>query len=366
MSQRKATSATIDKTLVYYDGPQLLLLRSEYNDPLLAVAIEKDGYRYPLLCCQMLPRVLNKYMEGTVDLRFVFNQTPVSRMYFADIGQKFGDRIRLVKAKEGELNEDVYPDSGLFARLHTGGDISGEYRKYADKKRFNIDGAWEARDFSRFHGRIADAYSLLFIAKAMNKGVQPSPSEARFLRASIEDRPWQGGGSYLAFYTSVKNDGIPLHPLRVAGIEYHSPGYVDLAGRNDVLDDVVLSIADVMENHAEIVGVYRAIRRVLSGEGLLSAGREATFANEVVEEYVRSQSLGFASLVSLPNAESVLTDACDGNVLVFAKLILSYYRRLKGIADFFIEGRVSVKQMPETIRDGASASSHSARISATA
>jgi hypothetical protein len=337
MIREKATVATIEHVLVYYDGPQLLLLKSDKGEYLLATAIEKEGYKFPIICCQMLPKYLNSYMFGKVDLLFVFKRTPITRLYFADIGIKHQAGIPLRRAKRKELTEDVYPEPGIFSRVHThpmkGVDAEDQ------RTRFVIDGTWEARDFSRFHGRIGDTYSLLFIAQKLDDKALSAP-EIEFLHSSIAEKPWQGGGSYVSFYGGLKEEAIALHPLRVAGIEYHSPGYVDLAGNSDVLDDVMRAISSVMENHTKLVKIYKSIRSTMKREGLNRATKDYGFSNEASEKFVLKQSKALAEAIYLPNADE-LYKACGQNTGVFAKLVLSYHRRLKGIADFFIEGRVS-------------------------
>lgn len=336
MSPHKSSAATISNILVFYDGPQLLLLKDEHGKYLLGHAIEREGFKYPVFCCQMLERHLSRYLYGKVDLRFVFMNTPKSRLYFADLGKK-ENPIELKRAKASDIDESVYPEPGIFSTTHTH-PLGGVANANDDPQRFNIDGVWEARDFSQFHGKLADTYSLLFIAQKLDSAA-PSKEEALFLRSSISEKPWKGGGSYLSFYGGVKEDAVSLHPLRVAGIEYHSPGYIDLAGNREVLSDIIRSINDVIRQEADIVKNYRAIYKSLKAEGLLGANKDYGFSNQATVKYVLNQTFALAQRMSLPNGELIL-NACDGNVAVFAKLVLSYYRRIKGLSNFVVEGRV--------------------------
>jgi hypothetical protein len=187
---------------------------------------------------------------------------------------------------------------------------------------------------------MADTYSLLYIAQKLDKGL-PSQEEASFLRESIIERPWRGGGSYLSFYGGMKEESRSVHPLRVAGIEYHSPGFMDLAGKREVLDEIVTAIDEVIIRDKGITKLYSAIRKALRSEDLLTAGREKKFSNKAIEDYVHRQTLALADAVSLPNGDKIL-EACDSDVAVFAKLVLSDCRRLKSIATFFVEGRANV------------------------
>lgn len=340
MSLHKSVTATVENILVYYDGPQLLLLKNQSGEYLLAHAIERPGYKYPIFCCQMIQRHLDRYLLGKVDLRYVFDQTPKNRYYIADLGLK-EKPVKLRRAKAAEIDETTLPEFGIFSTGHTH-PIEGLPETFHDRQRFSIDGVWEARDFSQFHGKMADTYSLLFIAQKLDESAGASSEEVGFLRASITERPWQGGGSYLSFYGGMKSESRSLHPLRVAGIEYHSPGYVDLEGKREVLDEITEAILKIVKDtNDEIAKNYSAVHKALKGEGLLGASKEKEFFNEGVEKYVKRQTIRLAGLTALPNAE-LIWQACDRNTAVFAKLVLSYCRRLKGLANFIVEGRVKV------------------------
>lgn len=335
-NQKFPNTAKVDHVLVFYDGPQLLTLLSDRGTTLIAHAIERDGFNYPLFCCEPNDRLMNLYLLGKADLRFVFQSAAKSRLYFTDLGGT-GDELKLVKAKAAQVNDDVLPEPGIFSTVHTHPlhQISPDHKQ---RQRFLIDGLWEARDFSQFHGKMADTYSLLAIAKRLDENVL-SATDAAFLKDSIAERPWQGGGSYLSFYGAVKQKAVSVHPLRVAGIEYHSPGYVEVEGRGELLDDIVQSIDIVITQGADIVKKYKAIRKSLKAEGLLTSDREATFSTDAVQSYVERQTLLLAQQLGLPNGPGLLR-ACDSNVAVFAKLVLSYFRRVRGLALFYVEGRV--------------------------
>lgn len=338
MSLHKSVTGSVEHILVFYDGPQLVLMKNQHGENLLGYAIEKNGYKYPLFVVQMLERYLEQYLIGKVDLRFIFKKTPKSRLYFADIGAGLKD-VRLRKSKDSELSEEVFPEAGIFSATHTH-PIAGYFSRNNEKQRFAIDGVWEARDFSQFHGKMADTYSLLYIAQKLDVE-EASVDESAFLRESIADRPWRGGGSYLSFYGGIKDEARSVHPLRVAGIEYHSPGYMDVAGKREVLDEIVEAIEIAIEDQDNIRKQYAAIRKTLRSEGLLKAGSEYGFSNEAIQKYVERQALALAEGLGLPNGIHILK-LCDDNVAVFAKLVLSYYRRIRGLAAFFVQGRASI------------------------
>lgn len=337
MKQHKSHEANVTETLVFYDGPQLVLLKDDSNYIVFGMATEKEGMDYPLFCAAALKRHFTNYMSGKVDLRFVFKATPTSRLYFTELQGSAG-KCALRKATAKELaQEDHFPEPGIFSSVHTHL-LKDQHAGEDDRQKFLIDGTWEARDFSQFHGKMADTYSLLYVANRLDDSDVTS-QELSFLRESIAERPWQGGGSYLSFYGGIKDRTVSMHPLRVAGIEYHSPGYVDLAGKREILDDIINSIDSLMNDYRSLIKTYQAIYRILKHDGLLGATKETGFSNQASEKLALKLAHKLAENLGLPNRESVL-DACDRSAAMYSKLILSYFRRIKGLANFYIEGRV--------------------------
>lgn len=337
MKQHKSHEAKVTETLVFYDGPQLVLLKDDSDYVIFGLATEKEGMEYPLFCAAALRRHFTNYMSGKVDLKFVFKATPASRLYFTELQNSSGTCIlRKATAKEVALG-DCFPEPGIFSSVHTHL-LKDQYAYEDDRQKFLIDGIWEARDFSQFHGKMADTYSLLYVANRLDD-TDVTSEELSFLRESIAEKPWQGGGSYLSFYGGIKDRTVSMHPLRVAGIEYHSPGYVDLAGKREILDDIINSITSLIEDYRSMFKTYQAIYRVLKYDGLLGAEKEAGFSNKASEDLALKLAHKLAENLGLPNREAVL-NACDRSVAIYSKLILSYFRRIKGLANFYIEGRV--------------------------
>src|SRR5260370_5769193 len=265
---RQARSAIIKQVLVYYDGPQLIWLESSRRHPMLAIAVNKDNMQYPLFACEIIGNTFDRYINGKVDLSYVFRSTPLGRLFFFDLASVKDDQIDLIRAAGAEARNDrFYPSQGIFSRSHT---HHLENEQEDAPHEFLIDGTWDAQDFSRFYGKIADTYSLTFVVNRLSEG-QASPEDKAFLKSSIVERNWQGGGSYLSFYKGVKERASSRYPLRVAGIEYHSPGFIKLAGNSIVLDQVISIIYGFIANIKQIEDHYRLVHDVLKREGLLRA-----------------------------------------------------------------------------------------------
>ena len=197
--------------------------------------------------------------------------------------------------------------------------------------------AWGASDFSIFHGKMSDLYALFGVLERL----ADSAVERGFVRQTIQDRFWQGGGSYVGFYDSLvtRNKLLQLMPLEIARIQYASPGELVLRGDAQALINIT-DILDVFdENWLDLHKSYREIRKILVKERLLSAKPTASFSNEAVEQFVLKRTIEFASELRLENVDKIRS-ACDGNTLVFCKVVLSIFRRANELYKFHAEGRV--------------------------
>lgn len=84
---------------------------------------------------------------------------------------------------------------------------------------------------------------------------------------------------------------------------------------------------------------YREIYKTLKNDRMLSARPNVKFPFLHTEGKILSQSGNFAKNMGLDNIDE-LFESCEKNVLVFAKLILSIYRRANELYKYQDEGRV--------------------------
>jgi hypothetical protein len=333
-----ASTATVVEHLVDFDGPQLLLLKTNRNRHMMANAVRRQGMQSPFFGCEVTDRVLERYFSERADLHFVFSMS-IGRIYYTfDLAQAGRDKVQLLKLDASESQTDQYwPEVGFFSRSHT--TTFNRAAILTTVRSFKIDGKWAATDFSVFHTKMSDLYALFGVLERL-KGAH-SATERGFVHEAVQQRFWQGGGSYGGFYDSLieRNRALKLAPLEVARIQYASPGEISLSGNGQTL----ASIADILDlfdkKHDELNGFYGNIYGALKKEGLLSAPPEASFSTVRVRKLIERNTRDFGESMQLDNIDQIY-DACEQNALVFAKVILSVYRRANELYKFHAEGRV--------------------------
>lgn len=336
MVSKSKLTAIFQGSLVEYDGPQLAYFVTSRDYPMLAIAVEHPVLGYGMFCVELSDALFDKYMLGRTDLASLFRNSIRSRLYFLDFMAGDNGTFKLLKADVAEIeNDDYYPLQGIFSRSHTSSlnDIA-EVGQVVE--RFLIDGNWDARDFARFSGKLADTYSLVRIAEKLDDEI--ADEDKNLLVNLIEERKWQGGGSYGGFYSDAREKTKRDYPLSVAGIEYHSPGYIDMRGHEDTLNEVVSAISIYRANRESLDEQYRSLHNLLKREGLLTADRLANFESASSAGFAVQRAIRLGDRLGLPNTE--LLSRLAGPAPVFIKVILSFFRRVRDLSLFYAEGRV--------------------------
>ncbi len=79
-----AKTAALVEELVDYDGPQLLLLKTNRKHYMLAVAVKRPQMSEPFFGVEITDRVFEQYFAQEADLLFAFRRAIGQQYYFFD------------------------------------------------------------------------------------------------------------------------------------------------------------------------------------------------------------------------------------------------------------------------------------------
>lgn len=333
--QQSRLHATISKTLLYYDGPQIILLNGFSNMPIIAVAVNYDGMEYPFFACYTQQKHLDKYIHGKADLHFVFANAHMSEYYFFDLFEANNDVVNLIRATSDESrNNDFWPSKGFFSSNH----ILENENLHDTRRRFNINGAWEADDFTQFNRKMFDMYAIMS-AKKILESVDSTPETLAELNALIINQSWEGGNSYVNFYKPFTTK-IEIHsPIKVKSIQYASPGNIDLIGDKNIFDEMSRAITKFEQNIEKAAKAYQYINKILGQEKLKTSKASSEFSSEAIKNHVKGQADIILNSIGI-DTPAIFMHSCNDNILIYSKLVLSIFRRIKGVYNFISEGRV--------------------------
>lgn len=329
-------SATFDATLVYFDEPQVVTLISQ-KTRIVAVAIPDDDPAVSkFLATMVTDRDWNKYLAGTVDLRYLFTFPKVRVQYSFDL-QTLKENMVMMTPWVGEVDERFLPMPRFFATNHT-----EEYKvdeRATDTETLLIDGEWELTDFGQFQQKYADLYAFI-VATDTWKSTTATLAAKQRVKGAFLDRPFRGGFSYVHLFKDL-NDNVPRNEqLNLSKIKYASPGEVEIFGKIGVFGNLHDIIPNFLFKRHEISEMYQAFHQYLSQNRYFQIEGTQYPKGDPTEKYMKTQAQNLAKEMRAPDFDAVW-GLTNENALVASKVVLSFYRRLNDAAAYFAQGRIA-------------------------
>jgi hypothetical protein len=333
MATDTKVEARLLQVLLWYDGPQIVLLERVRHQYIIAVAIEDEEMHSGFVGAEVSIRQLVEYMLQRVDLRYLYTRPDLRRWWVFDLDHD-GDSIPMKRLKASDPLVDTYePESGFFSRFHD--EIKIVDLSVANSiQKFDIDGSWDLGEFSQFYGQVEDIYYLFHSVSEFNNASTSNQRKQHIHDALV--RPFRGGGSYVGLYNDFANDNDRAAKLRVSGIQYHSPGYVEVRALKEPFENVLRLLGVFSLNRDEIKEAYRKLHGTLSRNKLLK--KESRIYSDELREIVEGQFKELTALLPGLRAHDFMAMA-QGDLLVSSKVVLSVVRRVERLFQFFDEGR---------------------------
>lgn len=329
-------SAEFIETLVYADEPLLIRLAS-FKTAVIAVAIPSPAGKSMFLGAAVPNKELEAYIEGEVDLLFLFKYSFNRNLYTFDLLTMKDGRV-MMSPCDGDAPEEWLPQPRFFSRNHTEESLHSESVD-SDTETLLVDGEWDMPDFGEFYSRYADLYYFLAATNAFEDSGVDADRKKRIIDA-FADTPFKGGSSYLVFYRTLPRTVSRRERLRMDKIRYESPGYVDVNGDAETFREVAALIRVFLAHKPELKRLYTRLHQDLSKGGYLQMSGESFQADDPQAQYIRDCATGLATGMLMPNLET-LEKLVRANWLVYAKLVLSFYRRLDVSSTYFAQGRMA-------------------------
>jgi hypothetical protein len=339
MRKAHQRTAKFVQILEYADGPQAILLERSDDIKIVAVAIEKENFRYPFFGAEISYEQWERYRRGYVDLRFLFMFPRWKEWYIFDFFGEDTNNIPLSQvAKDDKAEADFIPEHGFFVYDHSEPIKETTSSSYG-LQTYKTDGVWDLPDFAQFYGKITDLYSFFLCIKKFASGSTPIEVKKR-IRESFTEQPLRGGSSYRNMYSGAQSIlGRDEDRIRVGKLYYGSPGEVDVRGRFDIFTEIRISFEELRLNYDQVERAYSELYDFLSKNRLLRADPERFDVTGAFAVYLLQKSREFSAELRLREFD-IIYEMSGRNALILCKILLSYFRRLKRYLMFFEEGRV--------------------------
>lgn len=340
----KSTKASFVQVLETIDGePHAVLLSRGKNTKVIGVAIDADQENATFFGSEISLDQWQKYVRGSTDLRFLFMFPRWRRWYYFNLHEKDGS-IHLFLTEKGEKEEsDFVPESGFFSYDHSEEVVDLSFKELALQK-YKTDGVWDLPDFSQFYGKLSDLYAFFLSLKRFGED-SLSDSRREKIKEAFSEQPLRGGFSYVNMYSELTSIQDVGDRLSVGKLQYASPGEVDVRGRYDVFQEIAEAFEAFEASYGDLKKAYDELHDFLSENKLLRRAPDRFDNASAIAQFVFRRSNALAKKMNLTDRK-IIYRLSDKNRLIYAKIVLSHFRRMEKYFMFFAEGRVLP---PETV-----------------
>jgi hypothetical protein len=210
--------------------------------------------------------------------------------------------------------------------------------------KINIDGEWTLEDLYLLPHIYSQIYGFMY---SINKIKDISFESLDDFNTDFDERihftytsqPWKGGYSAVNFYNYLKNIVPPKHRPRIKAIHYESPGFIELLLSVPVaiaIKEIVQSFCDAGKSaHSLYHEIYKGMqeRKLLQ----IDVKKKELELKEADLKFVNSSAKSLAELIGFKNIKEL--HKVTRNPLTSLKILLSFYRRIRALADYTNKGK---------------------------
>ncbi|MDR3444139.1 hypothetical protein [Dyella sp.] len=323
--------------LVSFDGPLISLFKKGDDDFLFVwVDCDKSHNRWVVVPVERLQ--LQGYLTHTVTLLDIFRGASTA-LVFESTKKAQRRNYRLVEISQ--LPSEYLPqsDSHLTASLATEAaaqlamDLPSTYL-------IKLDGELYLDDLASVPKLYQQLYSFHY---GLEHLVRPAVKDA--LQRLLEK--WRGGINAVNIFTGLRSVTPSIHRVQVKGLQYASPGHIKLELLTGLAAEITAACARIVPEkdfkasedlYGEVYSYFRAEK--LAGfdrEGVVKStvltSSQTKRLNEFVDQYFKL--MGWS-----PYAANFSALGLDS--LAKIRMLLAYYRRLRGLRRYVVEKKVEL------------------------
>lgn len=207
--------------------------------------------------------------------------------------------------------------------------------------KINIDGKWTLEDLYLLPHTYSQVYAFIYSLneiKTISPGNFNGELDERIL-FTYTSQPWKGGYSAVNFYNYLKSLVPSKHRPQIKAIHYESPGFMELILFAPVATAVKEIIQSFCDAGVSINSLYNEIYKGMQERKLLQINvrKKELELKEADLQFIKSSAESLAKLLGFRNIKEL--NSVTGNPLTSLKILLSFYRRIRSLADFTTKGK---------------------------
>ncbi len=323
--------------ILEYEIPILSLYRFG-RKLLLSLWVERERSTDRYLLFTVADSALKSFLASKITLREVLEDS--TRIIAFEQGSKGRRNLRTVEFDD--LFEDYIPseDSYFDPRFATDDAVKLSEER-SENYYLNIDGDWYLEDWSD----VTRLYKQVYAFNHAMRNID-TPSVSGRVRPGLNNMPFRGGYSIVHLLNTMQEAIPAVSRVRVASVQYNSPGHIGLKVDPNVAADVekMMGSLEDEDNFDSLRTVYRDCERFLDDNGLRTLDSAKFNKNEfsLFEENVeqlRQFAIQILNMTGHGNEREKLIS--DETALPLVKALQAYVRRIMRLKKYVEDGLIT-------------------------
>ena len=315
----------VKQVLLSYEAPLVVVATDSRASLHVGVNYAEALSGYDFYFSRTKPSALRGFLDGTYDLLYLLTRKHSGKYHF---GTGFGVKGEILTTKLADnLAPEVLPQPGVFMP-------SPAAEATTARRVVHIDGRWGINDLRKFSDLVQDCYAFVFALTG--RGSQATKDK---ISALFQKYPWRGGYSAVNFFDDLYRH-IPVgQRAAINSIQYASPGTIELRMNTEAATAIQRLCSKINANDESVVDAYKDVHDWLAERSWL--GRSASDLRLSPSD--RTELIGAVSRLAeafgLASQKQYVLELGNSDPLAAVKILLAYYRRLEGLADYVATGK---------------------------
>lgn len=317
----------ITEVLLAYDGPLVVVAEDGKSDWFYLGINYGDGKdAYLFYFARVSEAHLQQLYEQRIDVRYLITKHHRGDYLKAEcwgrVGNFFSTRVL------NKMDASLLPEAGMFISHGLEAGASGKL------KTVHIDGRWGIEDLRKFSDLVQDAYAFVFALTGAG-----TKSTRQHMESLFRKYPWRGGFSSVNFFDDLYRLIPSPERAQVKRIKYASPGFIELKMDEGVANSIRNFVEDLNEPDSAAKKEYEEVRSILKRRGWLGKAKDDLELTDQDETMLLQFVTRLAETFGMRSYVDEIVAFANSDPLGAVKILLAYYRRLAGLADYVATGK---------------------------
>lgn len=330
---------TWNADLVEFEGPLISLYRSERGDDVIYVWLDCTSTRNRWAIVPLSRDSLQDYLQCRIPLRSVFERSREIIVFDVGAGLKrtgFQATTWSVFPEQYKPNSESFLSSAIatVSAQRLANDITDDYFLGLDGDDLYVE------DLSAIQKGFVQLYSFHY-------GLQYLDRHAVRHKVASHVGQWTGGMSSVWIFDGLSSVIPSIHRPRIGELRFNSPGHIKLNLLPGLASDVESSVQRILDPvvFSDMEDFYKRVYAYFKSSGISGFESERRDISRYLTSEVKATLSGFVSTyLELMGwtSQSRMLDELEESPLAQLRLLFAYYRRLRKLRGYVIEGRLVV------------------------